>query len=203
MNRVRVLIDSNTIAGRVKALGRRLTEDYAGGRPVFIGMLKGSFVFLADLARATELPLEIDFLGLASYGQGTEPGAVRLTNDIAGDIAGRDVLLVEDICDTGCSLAAAREFLQARAPASVRTCVLLDKPSRRRVEFVPDYVGFEIPDVFVVGYGLDYAERYRNLPWVAVYAEAETAQEAGTGREPRAVRAGKAPPGRKPLRQHR
>ncbi|MDP2873635.1 MAG: hypoxanthine phosphoribosyltransferase [Bacillota bacterium] len=175
---MRVLLDSETIGRRVRALGKQLEADYAGCRPVFIGLLKGSFVFLADLSRAVDLPLEIDFLGIASYGNQTEPGAVRLTKDLAGDITGRHVLIVEDICDTGQSLVAACAILRARGAASVRTCLLLDKPERRQVAFVPDYVGFEIPDVFVVGYGLDFAERFRNLPWVGICEEADRADPA-------------------------
>lgn len=181
---MRVLIDSKTIADRVRDLGRRLAGDYAGRCPVFVGLLKGSFVFLADLSRATELPIEVDFLGLASYGHATEPGDLRVTKDLSSNLAGRDVLLVEDICDTGQSLAAACKMLRARGPASVKTCVLLDKPSRRQVEFSPDYVGFEIPDLFVVGYGLDFAERFRNLPWVGVYEDADGAPGAPPGTRP-------------------
>jgi hypoxanthine phosphoribosyltransferase len=177
---LRVLIDSRDIADRVRALGERLTFDLAGRRPLFVGLLKGSFVFLADLAREVRLPLEIDFLGIASYGQGTEPGSVRITKDLACDISGRDVVLVEDICDTGHSLAAARDMLFARHPASLRICVLLDKPSRRQVQLAPDYIGFEIPDVFVVGYGLDHAEQYRNLPWVGIYEYSDRDVPTGT-----------------------
>lgn len=162
-----VLLGAEAIARRVGQLGEQITADYRdrGARgPLFIGLLKGSFVFLADLVRRVDLPLEIDFMALASYGRATVPGAVSMLKDIAADVAGRDVLIVEDICDTGRSLRAAQELIAGRAPASLRTCVLLDKPSRREVEVPLDYIGFEIPDRFVVGYGLDIEERHRNLP---------------------------------------
>jgi len=159
-----VILDAPAIARRVAELGERLCADYRGLTPLFVGMLKGSFVFMADLVRKVDLPLEVDFLALASYGQGTSPGRLRILKDLATEVAGRDVLIVEDICDTGHSLKAALQLIGGRSPASLRTCVLLDKPSRREAEVLLDYVGFEIPDRFVVGYGLDHAEKYRNLP---------------------------------------
>jgi hypoxanthine phosphoribosyltransferase len=168
---VKVLLDTPAIAQRVHELGVQLTRDYRGRRPVLIGLLKGSFVFLADLIRQIDLPLEIDFLALASYRAGTTPGELRVLKDVGTDVEGRDVLIVEDICDTGHSLAAACRLLAGRRPASLRVCILLDKPSRRQVAFQPDYVGFEIPDRFVVGYGLDRAECHRNLPYIAVVEE--------------------------------
>jgi len=172
---VEILLDAQAIARRVRELGKQLTSDYRGRRPVFVALLKGSFMFLADLIRQVDLPLEIDFLGLASYGAGTAPGVVRVLKNLGAEVAERDVLIVDDICDTGHSLAAACQLIADRRPTSLKVCVLLDKPSRRQVEFHPDYVGFEIPDRFVVGYGLDHAERYRNLPYVAAIGEEDLA----------------------------
>ena len=161
------LIDQDRIAARVKALGAQITEDYAGCELVLVCVLKGSFVFCADLARAIDLPIAIEFLGLKSYGDAqTTSGVVQITSDLSRPVAGKDLLIVEDIVDTGLTMAYMRKNLATRGPRSVKLCALLHKPSRARVDTPIDYLGFEIDDIFVVGYGLDWGERYRNLPFV-------------------------------------
>jgi hypoxanthine phosphoribosyltransferase len=165
-----VLIDRAAIAGRVAALAREIRSDLGEATPIhLIAVLKGAFVFLADLLRAMDDPVTCDFLAVSSYGAATSSsGQVRLTKDLDRSIEGRDVVLVEDIVDTGLTLAYLQEMLRNRAPRSLRTACLLSKPSRRRLHVPVDYVGFEIPDRFVIGYGLDVDERFRNLPDVAV-----------------------------------
>ena len=163
------LLSESTIQARVKALGAQLAAEYAGKSLVLLCVLKGSFVFAADLARAIDLPLRVEFLGVRSYGDDTRSsGVVQITQDLTRPIAGDHVLIVEDIVDTGLTLSYLQEQLMARTPASVKVCALLHKPSRsvRPVEI--DYLGFTVDDVFVVGYGLDHAEQYRNLPYVGV-----------------------------------
>ena len=168
---VRELLSAERIAERVRELGRRITVDYQGRPLVLLCVLKGSFVFTADLARAIDLPLSVEFLGVASYGDDTNSsGAVKITQDLSTSIEGKDVLLIEDIVDTGLTLAFLLRILQARGPASLEVCALLDKPSRRATEVVPRYVGFELGNEFVVGYGLDFAQRFRNLPFVGTVA---------------------------------
>jgi hypoxanthine phosphoribosyltransferase len=168
----RVLLSAEQIAARTSELGARITRDYAGRDLVLVPVLKGSFVFAADLARAIEAPVRIDFLGVRSYGAGTESsGVVQITHDLSRPIEGEDVLLVEDIVDTGLTVAHLVALLQTRGPRSVRVCALLHKPSRARVSAVVDYVGFTIEDRFVVGYGLDFDERHRNLPYIGVLDE--------------------------------
>jgi hypoxanthine phosphoribosyltransferase len=166
-----MLFDTQAIARRVEALARRIAADMAGEFLVVV-VLKGSFVFAADLIRALESAgagARVDFVTLASYGSGTEStGSVALVRDLSEDVAGQRVLLVDDIIDTGRTLKFAREELTRRGALEVRTCVLLDKTARRMVEFAADYVGFEIADRFVVGYGLDLAHRYRGLPYIGV-----------------------------------
>ncbi len=163
------LISASELAARVTALGQQISHDYQGKSLVLLCVLKGSFVFAADLARAIDLPLRVEFLGVRSYGDDTRSsGVVQITLDLTRPIAGDHVLLVEDIVDTGLTLSYLREQLLARAPASVKVCALLHKPARS-VKPVPiDYLGFTVEDVFVVGYGLDHAERHRNLPYVGV-----------------------------------
>ena len=164
-----VLIDEERLGGRIAELGGELTRDYAGKPLMLIGVLKGSFVFLADLARAIDLPLSIDFLGLSSYGGNTESsGVVRITSDLSRSIEGKHVVVVEDIVDTGLTMQFLLANLETRGPLSVRICSLLHKPGRAMVTVPLDYVGFTIEDRFVVGYGLDHAERYRNVPFVGV-----------------------------------
>jgi len=150
-------------------LGRQISEDYRGRNPLLICLLRGAVVFLSDLIRSTDIPLEMDFMAISSYGDSTESsGVVRLMMDLKSNITGRDVLIVEDIVDTGHTLAYILDNLRTRRPADIKVCVLLSKPSRREAPVEVDYLGFEIPDKFVVGYGLDYAENYRNLPFIGV-----------------------------------
>ena len=164
-----VLVTADQIAAKVRELGDRIATDYQGKDVVLVSILKGALPFLADLMRAIQIPLALDFMEVSSYGEGTESsGVVRILKDLANPIEGRHVLVVEDILDTGRTLSYVFEHLRAKSPESVRLCVLLDKPARRVVPIEIDYRGFEIPDRFVVGYGLDYAERYRNLPFVGV-----------------------------------
>jgi len=160
-----VLLDSSAIRERVLELGRQITEDYGGKKPVLIAALKGAVIFHADLVRATPLELSCDFIRASSYGASTSSsGQVRILKDLDQDPEGKDVLLVEDIVDTGCTLQHLIQTVRARNPVSLKVVTLLNKPSRRRVDVPLDYVGFEVPNQFLVGYGLDYAERFRNLP---------------------------------------
>lgn len=177
MDRPRVLIRQDELGARVAELGRSLARDYAGARPVLIGVLTGALVFLSDLMRAMPIDLSVDVVGLASYGPGTRPGAVRRLIGLSAPIEGRAVVVVEDIVDTGRTLALLLQDLEARGATSVRLCVLLDKIARREVDVPVDYRGFVIPDVFVVGYGLDHAGVHRNLPYVGVMEPAEGAPE--------------------------
>src|SRR5438046_5926952 len=164
-----ILVTAEQIAAKVRQRGIPIAADYRGKDLVLVSILKGALPFLADLMRATPIPLSLDFLEVSSYGTGTEStGAVRILKDLANPIEGRDVLVVEDILDTGHTLSYVFDHLRAQRPESVRLCVLRDKPARRVIPVKIDYRGFEIPDKFVVGYGLDYAERYRNLPFVGV-----------------------------------
>jgi hypoxanthine phosphoribosyltransferase len=167
------MLSAEQIAARVRDLGAAITRDYAQRNLVMVCVLKGSFVFAADLTRAVDLPLRVDFLGVRSYGEGTESsGVVQITQDLSRPIEGEDVLLVEDIVDTGLTVAHLIALLRTRGPSSVKVCALLRKPSRARVDVDIDYVGFSIDDRFVVGYGLDFAERYRNLPYIGVVEQA-------------------------------
>jgi hypoxanthine phosphoribosyltransferase len=165
----RVLVAEGELLARVTELGRAIARDYPQTTPVLVGVLHGAIPFVADLMRRLPIDVTVDFVRASSYGAGTvSAGAVRLVVDLTVDIADRDVLIVDDIIDTGLTLAALKRALEARGPRSVRTCVLLDKGGRRQADVAIDYVGFRIPDVFVVGYGLDYDGLYRNLPHVAV-----------------------------------
>jgi hypoxanthine phosphoribosyltransferase len=164
-----ILLDAATVATRVAELGAQLTADYADRDPVLVSVLKGSLVFLSDLIRAMEMPVSIDLMEVSSYGSGTETtGQVRILKDLSGSIEGRHVIVVEDIIDTGLTLNYLLKYLADKGPASVSIVCLLDKPARRLAEIPIDYRGFTIPDRFVIGYGLDYDERYRNLPYVGV-----------------------------------
>jgi hypoxanthine phosphoribosyltransferase len=161
---VRTLYPPEAIARRVAELGSQISADYQGKKLVVIVVLKGSFMFAADLVGAIRLPLRVEFLGVQSYGDGTKTtGAVQIIQDLTQPIEGEDVLVVEDIVDTGLTIAYILSLLRARSTRSLRICALLDKPSRRRVDAVADYVGFTVEDKFIVGYGLDYAQEYRNL----------------------------------------
>ncbi len=165
---VEVLISAERIAARVRALGEEITRDHAGKPLAVVGVLKGSFIFLADLVRAIDLPVQIDFIGITSYQGKSTSGVVQITSDLTRPIDGKHVLLVEDIVDTGLTMNYIIELLETRKPASVKLCALLHKPSRTRKATTIHYLGFEIPDLFVIGYGLDYAQRYRNLPYIGV-----------------------------------
>lgn len=164
----RVLISDKQLATRVRILARRIERDYRNRELVIVSLLNGTIMFLADLIRHISLPLRLDFIGVSSYGAGTESGNLVFTKELRLDVKGRDVLLVDDILDTGRTLARVTAKLRALKPKRIRTCVLLDKPDRRVEKVRADYIGFTIPNLFVVGYGLDYAERYRNLPFVGV-----------------------------------
>jgi hypoxanthine phosphoribosyltransferase len=164
-----VLITSSEIQEKVSELGELITEDYRGEKPLLVGVLRGAVIVLGDLMRNIDLPCEIDFMDISSYGTGTSSsGVVRILKDLEEDITDRHVLVVEDIVDTGLTLSYLRRSLLTRKPASLEVCALLTKPSRRRVELDIKYLGFEVPDEFVVGYGLDYAGAYRNLPDICV-----------------------------------
>ena len=164
-----ILFQEEELKQRVRELGAQITADYQGKDVVLITVLRGSYIFMADLSRAIDLPCTIDFMSVSSYGKGTSSsGQVQITKDLSDDITGKDVIVVEDILDSGNTLSYLLEILKARQPASVRLCTLLDKPERRVKDIQADYCGFTIPDAFVVGYGLDYAEKYRNLPYVGI-----------------------------------
>lgn len=166
---LRVLIPADRIQARIKELGAQIAADYPDGDLYLLGILKGAFVFLSDLARAIERPVKIDFIGISSYGKGkTSSGEVKLTRDLDSTIEGADVLVVEDIVDSGVTLTYLVHVLEQRRPRSIRIAALLDKPERRKAPVKVDYVGFQIPDEFVIGYGLDFAEDYRNLSDVCV-----------------------------------
>ena len=164
----KILITDEQLAKRIKILAKQIERDYRGKEMVVVSLLNGTVLFLADLIRHLNLPLRLDFIGVSSYGAGTESGELVFTKELRLDVRGRDVLLVDDILDTGKTLSRVLPKLQALKPRRIKTCVLLDKPSRRVAKVKPDYVGFTIPDLFVIGYGLDFAERYRNLPFVGV-----------------------------------
>jgi hypoxanthine phosphoribosyltransferase len=166
-NRVEVMIPADEIAERVGQLAAQISADYAGKRPVVIGVLKGAWIFLADLVRHLTIPIRSDFVRVTSYGMGTETnGQPKLLLDVVESVTGADVLVVDDILDTGISIAWLLDHLRQKEPASLRLCVLLDKAERRRVPVSGDYVGFSIPDRFVVGYGLDCGEQFRELPFI-------------------------------------
>lgn len=168
-NILKILFKEEEIQKRVKELGQQITRDYRDKDLFVIGILKGAVVFLSDLIREIKVPLQMDFMAVSSYGTSTHTsGVVRFLKDLELDIAGKDVLVVEDIVDTGLTLTYLKENLLARGPRSLKICTFLDKPSRRKIAITPDYNGYEIPDEFVVGYGLDYNEQYRHLPYIGV-----------------------------------
>ena len=164
----KILITEKQIARRVKMLAREIERDFRGREIVVISLLNGTVIFLADLIRHLNLPLRLDFIGVSSYGDGAASGDLIFTKELRLDVRGRDVLLVDDILDTGKTLSRVLPKIRALKPRRLKICVLLDKPARRVENISVDYVGFEIPDFFVVGYGLDFAERYRNLPFIGV-----------------------------------
>lgn len=164
-----VLFSQQQLEERVDQIAQEITRDYAGKEIVLISVLRGSFVFMADLCRRIDLPCTIDFMSVSSYGSGTtSSGQVQITKDLSGDISGKHILVVEDILDSGNTLSYLLKLLEQRKPASIRLCTLLDKPERRVKPVEVHYSGFTIPDAFVVGYGLDYAEHYRNLPYIGI-----------------------------------
>jgi hypoxanthine phosphoribosyltransferase len=164
-----ILVDRDSLDRRVSELGEQISSDYAGRDLLLVGVLKGAVFFMADLMRRLTIPCEIDFMAISSYGASTDSsGVVRILKDLDINIEGRDVLVVEDIIDSGLTLSYLMRNLEAREPASLEVCALLTKPDRREIEVPVRYVGFEIPNRFVIGYGLDFAERYRNLPYVGV-----------------------------------
>lgn len=165
-----VLVTEDQLKARVKELGAQISKDYAGKDLLLVSILKGSVVFMADLMRAIDIPCEIDFMVVSSYGGAntTSTGLVKIIKDLDADLSGKDVLIVEDILDTGVTLFNLVPMLKMRHPNSVKICTILDKPSRRKADIRADYTGIEVPDEFVVGYGLDYDEKYRNLPYVGV-----------------------------------
>jgi hypoxanthine phosphoribosyltransferase len=163
-----ILITERELAGRIRQMSSEIERDFIRREMVVVSLLNGTVMFLADLIRNLSLPLRLDFIGVSSYGAGTESGDLVFTKELRLDVRGRDVLLVDDILDTGKTLARVLDKLRALKPRRIRTCVLLNKAARRVEDVAADYIGFEIPDFFVVGYGLDFAERYRNLPFVGV-----------------------------------
>ena len=172
-DRIKVLISEEEVRARIKELGQRISRDYEGREILLVGVLKGAFVFLSDLARAIDNKVVIDFLGVSSYGSSTKTtGIVRITRDLSWPITGRDVLIIEDIIDTGLTMDYLLEYFGTRNPRSIRVCTLLYKSARALKKPPIDYMGFEIEDKFVIGYGLDYDGRYRNLPYVGYFDEA-------------------------------
>ena len=164
-----VLLSEKQLLERVRELGEQISTDYLDKDLVVVCVLRGSFIFVSDLVRSIKIPLAVDFISISSYGSGTtSSGVVRFLKDLDEEISGRHVLVVEDIIDTGTTLKYLLENLQTRKPASIKVCTLLSKPERRKVEIAIDYNGFVVPDHFVVGYGLDYAEKYRNLPYIGI-----------------------------------
>ena len=164
-----VLVSEEELKAKVAELGAQISRDYEGKNLVLVSILKGSVVFMADLMRSVTIPCSVDFMAVSSYGnQTTTTGAVKINKDLNQDIEGRDIILVEDILDSGVTLHYLKDYLSVRRPASITIATLLDKPARRKAPIHAAYAGFEVPDAFVVGYGLDYAEKYRNLPYIGV-----------------------------------
>lgn len=166
---LKVLISEEELQNKVAELGKKISEDYQGKNLMMVSVLKGSVVFMADLMRAITVPCEIDFMSVSSYGSSVKTsGVVKIIKDLDQNLEGKDLLLVEDILDSGMTLSYITGLLKQRGPSSIRLCTLLDKPERRQADVAADYFGFVVPDEFVVGYGLDYAEKYRNLPYVGI-----------------------------------
>ena len=166
---LRVLLSEDEIREKVRELGGKITADYKNSNLMLVTVLKGAVVFLADLMRQIDVPAEIDFMVVSSYGSGVKSsGVVKIVKDLDVPLAGKDILIVEDILDSGLTLSYIKELLESRGPRSIRIATLLDKPSRRKVDLQADYVGFSVPDEFVIGYGLDYDEKYRNLPYIGI-----------------------------------
>lgn len=164
----RVLFSEEEIKDRLAALGKELAEEYADKNPIFVGILKGVVVFFADMIRQIPIACEIDFMAVSSYSGTNSTGVIQVKKDLSVDIEGRHVVILEDILDSGLTLKYTKEYLMGKNPASIKICTFLDKPERRKSDIVADYVGFSIPNLFVVGYGLDFDEKYRNLPYVGI-----------------------------------
>jgi hypoxanthine phosphoribosyltransferase len=174
------IVTQEQMRARIRELGRQITSDYANRELVLVGILKGAYCFYADLARAIRIPVRVDFLVVTSYGSKAKTtGKVKLVTDLTEDIKGKDVILVEDIVDSGLTVDFLMKKLKARKPRSIKVCTLLSKPDRRRLDVTVDYIGFEIPNHYVVGYGLDYQQKYRNLPYLAVLDAADADQLLG------------------------
>ena len=166
---LKVLVTEEELKARITEMGAELYEQFHGKNPLFLGVLKGSFVFMADLVRACQVKSDVEFIAVSSYQNATvSSGRVQITHDLQQDITGRHLIIVEDILDTGITLSNLVPMLKMRHPNSVKICTILDKPSRRKADIKPDYEGFQVPDEFVVGYGLDYDEKYRNLPYIGI-----------------------------------
>lgn len=166
----RVLYSRDAISTRVKELGEIISKDYQGKNLLVVSLLRGSFIFSSDLVRELSIPVEVDFMTTASYGHDeVSSGNVEIIHDIRSEVEGKDILIVDDIMDSGYTLKKVKEVLGTKNPNSVKICVMLDKPSRRKVDISPDYVGFSIPDVFIVGYGLNYGDYYRNIPYIFTF----------------------------------
>ncbi len=164
----RVLLSEDEIQRKVRAVGEKISEDYDGKNPIFVGVLKGCFIFMADLMRSVSIRCSMDFMAVSSYSGTSSTGAVKINKDLSQDILGRHLILVEDILDSGVTLNYLKQYLTVRQPASIRVATLLDKPARRKADIHADYSCFVVPDAFVVGYGLDYNETYRNLPYIGI-----------------------------------
>ena len=168
----KVLISEEELSNIVKSLGKQIAEDYKGKDLMIVSILKGSIIFMADLMRAVDIPCTIDFMAVSSYGSGTKTsGVVKIIKDLDASIEGKDLLIVEDILDSGRTLSYIKEILLARNPKSIKICTLFDKPERREADIYADYIGSKVPNEFIVGYGLDYDEHYRNLPYIGVLKE--------------------------------
>jgi len=164
----RVLISEEELQSKVRELGQKISQDFKGKDPLFVGVLKGCFIFMSDLMRYVDIHCTMDFMAVSSYSGTSSTGAVKITKDLSQDIEGRHIIIVEDILDSGVTLSYLKKYLEVRKPASISIATLLDKPARRKADVYADYSCFEVPDAFVVGYGLDYNEIYRNLPYIGV-----------------------------------
>jgi len=164
----KVLISEEELQAKIKEMGQKISEDFRGKEPLFVGVLKGCFIFMSDLLRYVDIKCTMDFMAVSSYQGTSSTGAVKINKDLSQDIEGRHIIIVEDILDSGVTLSYLKKYLEVRKPASISIATLLDKPARRKADVYADYFCFEVPDAFVVGYGLDYNEVYRNLPYIGV-----------------------------------
>ena len=164
----RILLNKEEIDSKISEIGKQISKDYEGKYPIFVGVLKGCFIFMADLMRNVDVDCTMDFMAVSSYSGVSSTGAVKINKDLSQDIHDRHIILIEDILDSGVTLNYLKNYLMVREPASIKIATLLDKPSRRKADIIPDYKCFEVPDAFVVGYGLDYNETYRNLPYIGI-----------------------------------